>query len=139
SSATVQNASTLLFTDANEAVTISGGTATATSDRYTHTCTPATNLAPTLNAAANNAAVTSGSTAEPVNVDTISTSQTPAIASVGQSISDSATVTALVSPDSFPTRRSSDLSSATVQNASTLLFTDANEAVTISGGTATAT
>ena len=65
--------------------------------------------------------------------------QTPATAYVGESISDTATVTGLVSPSPSDTVTFNLYSSATTQNASTLLHTD-TETITIgSGGTATAT
>src|SRR5205823_392305 len=85
-----------------------------------------------------NAKVTSGAIAEQVNVDTINTMQTPAIAFVGEAISDTATVTGLVSPSSSDTVTFNLYSSATAQNSSTLLLTD-TETVSISGSTATAT
>ena len=69
---------------------------------------------------------------------TINTQQQPALAYVGEKISDTATVTGLVSPSSSDTVTFNLYSSSTVQNSSTLLFTD-TETVTINGGTATAT
>src|SRR5947209_3728741 len=137
SSATVQNASTLLHSD-TETVSISGSTATATSSGYTPTGVGTEYWVATFSGDTNNASVTSGPTAETVNVDTINTSQTPAIAFVGESISDTATVTGPVSPPAAATVTSNLYSSATVQNASTLLFTSI-KTVTISGSTATAT
>ena len=122
SSATTQNSSTLLFTN-TETVSISGSTATATSAGYTTTGVGTEYWVATFNGDTNNAAVTSGATAETVNVDTINTSQTPAIAYVGESISDTATVTGLVSPSSGDTVTFNLYSSATTQNSSTLLFT----------------
>ena len=139
SSATTQNASTLLHTD-TETITIGGGgTATATSSGYAPTGVGTEYWVATFNGDSNNAVVTSGATAEQVNVDTINTMQTPATAYVGESISDTATVTGLVSPLSTDTVTFNLYSSATTQNASTLLHTD-TETITIGGGgTATAT
>src|SRR5205807_1443694 len=90
SSATVQNASTLLHSD-TQTMTINGSTATATSKGYTPTGVGIVYWVATFNGDSNNAMVSSGSTAEQVNVDTINTSQTPAIAFVGEAISDTAT------------------------------------------------
>ena len=84
-------------------VTVSGSTATATSPGYTTTGVGTEYWVATFSGDTNNAAVTSGAAAETVNVDTISTSQTPAMAYVGESISDTATVTGLVSPSSSDT------------------------------------
>ena len=137
SSATVQNSSTLLFTS-TKTVSISGSTATATSASYPTTGVGTEYWVATFSGDTNNASVTSGATAETVNVDTINTSQTPAIAYVGESISDTATVTGLVSPSSGDTVTFNLYSSATVQNSSTLLFTS-TKTVSISGSTATAT
>ncbi len=137
SSATTQNSSTLLFSS-TKTVTISGSTATATSPGYTTTGVGTEYWVATFNGDTNNAAVTSGTAAETVNVDTITTSQTPAIAYVGESISDTATVTGLVSPSSSDTVTFNLYSSATTQNSSTLLFTS-TKTVTITGSTATAT
>ena len=137
SSATAQNSSTLLFTN-TQTVSISGSTATATSAGYTATATGTDYWVATFNGDSNNAAVTSGATAEPVNVDTINTSQQPASASVGSSIADKATVTGLVSPSSSDTVTFNLYSSATTQNSSTLLFSN-TQTVSISGSTATAT
>ncbi len=137
SSATTQNSSTLLFTD-TEPLSISGSTGTATSAGYTATATGPDYWVATFNGDSTNSPVTSGATAEPVNIDTINTSQTPAIAFVGQPISDTATVTGLVSPSSSDTVTFNLYSSATTQNSSTLLHTD-TETVTINGSTATAT
>ena len=137
SSATVQNSSTLLFTS-TKTVSISGSTATATSASYPTTGAGTEYWVATFSGDTNNASVTSGATAETVNVDTINTSQTPAIAYVGESISDTATVTGLVSPSSGDTVTFNLYSSATVQNSSTLLFTS-TKTVSISGSTATAT
>ena len=120
SSATVQNSSTLLLSD-TETVSINGSTATATSTGYTPPASGTDYWVATFNGDSNNAAVTSGATAEPVNIDTINTSQTPAIAYVGECLSDTATVTGLVSPSS------SDTVTFNLYTASnTLLFTDAN-------------
>src|SRR5208283_5997130 len=102
SSATTQNSSTLLHTD-TETISVSGSTGTATSSGYTPTGVGTEYWVATFNGDSDNAAVTSGATAETVNVDTINTSQTPAIAYVGESISDTATVTGLVSPSSSDT------------------------------------
>ncbi len=137
SSATTQDSSTLLFSD-TETVSISGSTATATSAGYTATATGTDYWVATFNGDSSNAAVTSGTTAEPVNIDTINTSQQPASASVGSSIADKATVTGLVSPSSSDTVTFNLYSSATTQDSSTLLFSD-TETVSISGSTATAT
>ena len=71
-----------------------------------------------------------------MNIDTINTSQTPAIAYVGESISDTATVTGLVSPSSSDTV-TFNLYSRRREHA--LLFTDANVPLSISGSTGTAT
>jgi hypothetical protein len=128
---------TPLFAD-TEKVTINGSTATVTSSGYTPTGVGTVYWVATFNGDTNNAKVTSGSTAEQVNVDTINTQQQPANASVGSSIADTATVTGLVSPSSSDTVTFNLYSSATVQNSSTLFFTD-TETVSISGSTATAT
>ena len=138
SSATTQNSSTLLATCTKTISIGSGGTATATSAGYTTTGVGTEYWVATFNGDTNNAAVTSGATAETVNVDTITTSQTPAIAYVGESINDTATVTGLVSPSSSDTVTFNLYSSATVQNSTTLLAI-CTETVTISGSTATAT
>ena len=70
---------TLLYTD-TETVSISGSTATATSAAYTATAADLGTeyWVATFNGDGNNAKVSSGATAEPVNVDTITTAQTPA-------------------------------------------------------------
>ncbi|HWY86588.1 MAG TPA: hypothetical protein VNX28_07685, partial [Gemmataceae bacterium] len=68
----------------------------------------------------NNSKATSNFGDEPVNVDTISTSQTPVIAYVGESISDTATVTGLVG-GTGDTVTFNLYSSATTQDSSTLL------------------
>ena len=65
--------------------------------------------------------------------------QTPAIAYVGESISDTATVSGLVSPSPSDTVTFNLYSSATVQNASTLLHSDTETVSIGGGGTATAT
>ena len=137
SSATTQNSSTLLFTN-TQTVSISGSTATATSAGYPTTATGTDYWVATFNGDTNNAKISSGPTSEPVNIDTINTSQTPAIAYVGESISDTATVTGLVSPSSSDTVTFNLYSSPTTQNSSTLLISY-TEAVSISGSTATAT
>ncbi|HEV3339673.1 MAG TPA: SpaA isopeptide-forming pilin-related protein, partial [Pirellulales bacterium] len=116
----------------------SGGTATATSSGYTPTGVGTEYWVATFNGDTSNAKVTSGATAEQVNVDTITTSQQPATATVGSSVADTATVTGLVSPSSNDTVTFNLYSSATVQNSGTLLFTD-TETVSLNGGTATAT
>ena len=64
----------------------------------------------------------------------ISTKQQPATATVGASVADQATVTGLVNPSANDTVTFNLYSSATTQNASTLLFTDAE---TLSSGSAT--
>src|SRR5438132_1543529 len=111
----VQNASTVRHTD-TATISNSGATGTATSPSL-HDALPISEYwVATFNGDTNNAVVTSGPTAETVNVDTINTSQTPAIAYVGQSISDTATVTGLVSPSATDTVTFNLYSSATVQN-----------------------
>ena len=112
---------TPLYTSSPVTVSISGSTATATSPGYTTTGVGTEYWVATFNGDTNNAAVSSGTAAETVNVDTITTSQTPAIAYVGESISDTATVTGLVSPGSGDTVTFNLYSSATTQNSSTLL------------------
>ena len=138
SSPTTQNSTTLLYTDTETVTLGSGSTATATSPGYTTTGVGTEYWVATFNGDTNNAAVTSGATAEQVNVDTINTMQTPATATIGQPISDTATVSGLVSPSSSDTVTFNLYSSATVQNSSTLLHSD-TETVSISGSTATAT
>jgi hypothetical protein len=65
----------------------------ATSPGYTASATGTVYWVASYGGDSNNAPVTSGTAAEPVNIDTINTSQTPAYASVGSPISDTATVT----------------------------------------------
>ena len=77
---------------------------------------------------------TSSSKATP----SISTSQEPPSATVGSSIADKATVTGLVSSSGAGTVTFNLYSSATVQNASTLLFTN-TQTISLSGSTGTAT
>jgi hypothetical protein len=133
---------TALFTDTETVTLGSGGTATATSKGYTATATGTDYWVATFNGDSNNNSVTSGTALEPVtitpNTPSINTSQQPASATVGSSIADKATVTGLVNASSGDTVTFNLYSSATVQNSSTLLFTD-TETVTLSGGTATAT
>ena len=90
------SADTLLFTDANEPLSINGSTGTATSTGY---IAKAADIGTdywvaTFNPVddSNNAAVSSGATAEPVNIDTITTSQTPTFGTLGTTLSDSATL-----------------------------------------------
>ena len=128
---------TPLYTSSPVTVTISGSTATATAPGYTTTSVGTDYWVATFSGDTNNAAVTSGPTAEAVNVDTISTSQTPTAAYVGQSISDTATVTGLVSPDSGDTVTFRLYDDNT--GSGTPLYTSSPVTVTISGSTATAT
>src|SRR5208283_4144314 len=130
SSATTQNSSTLLFTS-TKMVSISGSTATATSAGYTTTGVGTEYWVATFSGDSNNAAVSSGATAETVNVDTINTSQTPAIAYVGESISDTATVTGLVSPSSSDTVTFKLYNNSSASG--TPLFTSSPVTVSISG------
>ena len=69
-------------------MSVSGSTATATSPGYTATATGTDYWVATFNGDSNNAAVTSGATAEPVTSrrHPINTSQQPASADVGESI-----------------------------------------------------
>ena len=80
---------TPLYTSPAE--TLVGGV--ATSPAYVPTATGTVYWVAAYSGDANNAAVSSGPAAEPVNIDSIATSQTPKLAYVGQSISDTATVT----------------------------------------------
>ena len=80
---------TPLYTSPAE--TLVGGV--ATSPGYVPTATGTVYWVAAYGGDANNAAVSSGTAAEPVNIDSIATSQTPKLAYVGQSISDTATVT----------------------------------------------
>src|SRR5262249_15478199 len=98
SSSTVQNSSTLLFTD-TETVAVSGGTATATSANYTPTQMDAGTdyWVATFNGDANNPAVSSGAAAQPVNVDAISIG-TPPFDLLGTPVSAFAGAFSLVSP-----------------------------------------
>ena len=80
---------TPLYTSPAE--TLVGGV--ATSPAYVPTATGTVYWVAAYGGDANNAAISSGPAAEPVNIDSISTSQTPKLAYVGQSISDTATVT----------------------------------------------
>ena len=133
SSATVQNSSTLLFTDANEP--LSGGM--ATSKGYTATAAGTDYWVATYNGNLNNNSVSSGASAEPVTINpatpSISTTRQPASATVGSSIADKATVSGGDNPTGTVTFNL--YSNATVQNSGTPLFTDANEP--LSGGMAT--
>ena len=128
---------TPLFTSSPVTVTINGSTATATSPGYTTTGVGTEYWVATFNGDTNNAAVTSGTAAETVNVDTITTSQTPAIAYVGESICDTATVTGLVSPSSSDTVTFNLYNNSTASG--TPLYTSSPVTVSISGSTATAT
>jgi YVTN family beta-propeller protein len=134
SSATTQNSSTLLFSS-TETVSISGSTATATSAGYTTAAAGTDYWVATYNGDSNNSAVTSGAALEPVTVSkaspVISTSQQPASATVGTSIFDVASVSGGFSPTGTVTFNL--YSSATLQNPSTLLFSNTQ---TLSGGTA---
>ncbi len=93
---------TLLYGPDTETVSINGSTATATSQGYSAAASGTDYWVATFNGDSNNAAGHQRRR-EPVNIDTITTSQTPAIAYVGESISDTATVTGLVSPFSTDT------------------------------------
>ena len=88
---------TPLFTDTE---TLSGGA--ATSKGYTATATGTDYWVATYNGDSNNNAVTSGTAAEPVTITpaspTINTTQQPAIATVGTSIADKATVSGGFNP-----------------------------------------
>ena len=128
---------TLLYGPDTETVSINGSTATAISQGYSAAATGTDYWVATFNGDTYNAAVTSGATAEPVNVDTITTSQTPAIAYVGESISDTATVTGLVSPLSTDTVTFNLYDNST--GSGTPLYTSSPVTVSISGSTATAT
>jgi hypothetical protein len=95
SSATVQNSTTLLFSN-TQTVSISGSTATATSTGYTAAATGTDYWVATYNGDPNNNPVTSGTAAEAVTI----TKATPAIttspqqpsATAGTSIADTASV-----------------------------------------------
>src|SRR5208337_4150102 len=76
------------FTDTEP---LSGGM--ATSAGYIATATGTDYWVASYSGDSHNAAVSSGTAAEPVNIDQISTSQQPANATVGSSIADKATVT----------------------------------------------
>ena len=80
---------TPLYTSPAE--TLVGGV--ATSSAYVPTAAGTVYWVAAYGGDTNNAAVSSGPAAEPVNIDSIATSQTPKLAYVGQSISDTATVT----------------------------------------------
>src|SRR5262249_39801386 len=128
---------TALFTDTETLVN-----GVATSKGYTTTATGTDYWVATYNGDNNNKAASSGTTAKPEtitpNTANINTTQQPASATVGSSIADTATVTGLVDAQSGDTVTFNLYSSATVQNSSTLLFSD-NETVTLNGSTATAT
>src|SRR5579864_4397524 len=113
-----------LFTDTE---TLSGGV--ATSKGYTATATGTDYWVATYNGDSNNAAVTSGTALEPVNIDSINTSQQPANATVGSSIADMATVTG-VNPTGTVTFNLYNNPNGT----GPALFTDTE---TLSGGVAT--
>ena len=113
-----------LFTDTE---TLSGGM--ATSKGYTATATGTDYWVATYNGDSNNAAVSSGTAAEPVNIDQITTSQQPANATVGSSIADTATVTGN-NPTGIVTFNLYNNSAGT----GPALFTDTE---TLSGGMAT--
>ena len=132
------NSGTPLFTD-TETVSISGSTATATSAGYTATATGTDYWVATFNGDTNNAAVTSGATAEPVTSRRHARS-TPASsrpAPTWASRSRQGHGHRLVSPSSSDTV-TFNLYSNTTRNSGTPLFTD-TETVSISGSTATAT
>jgi hypothetical protein len=131
SSPTLQNATTLLFSDTEP---LSGGTATSAS--YTAAATGTDYWVATYNGDSHNNAVTSGGTAEPVTITpatpSISTSPQPATAKWESPIADKATVSGGFNPSGTVTFNL--YSSVTVQNASTLLFTNTEPLL---GGTAT--
>ena len=114
----------------------------ATSASYTATATGTDYWVATYNGDSNNSSVSSSPTAEPVTITpytpTINTTQSTTSTPVGTSISDTATVTGLVSPSSSDTVTFNLYSSATTQNSSTLLYSD-TETVSLSSSTATAT
>src|SRR6202007_1475025 len=110
--------------------------ATATSKGYTATGVGTEYWVATFNGDTSNAAVSSGTAAETVNIDTINTSQMPTKASVGSSISDTATATGLVSPNSSDTVTVNLYNNSSASG--TPLFSD-TETVTINGSSATAT
>ncbi len=118
-----------LFTDIE---TLSGGV--ATSAGYPTTATGTDYWVATYNGDSNNNPVTSPTTAEPVTLTlaspTINTVQQPAIATVGSSIADLATVSGGFNPTGTVTFKLYNNSSGT----GTALFTDIE---TLSGGTAT--
>lgn len=122
---------TPLFTDTEALV---GGT--ATSAGYTATATGNDYWVATYNGDSNNQSVTSGTADEPVIISTatpsVDTTQQPASAVVGSSIADKATVSGGFNPTGTVTFNL--YSSATVQNSSTLLFSDTE---LLSGGMAT--
>ena len=134
SSATVQNLSTLLYSD-TETLSLSGDTGTATSANYTATATGTDYWVATYNGDANNDAVTSGANVEPVTVTpatpTVTTFQQPTSATVGSTIADQATVSGGFNPTGTVTF---DLYNNS-NGAGTPLFTDAN--VALVNGTAT--
>ena len=81
-------AGTVLYTSPAEALTATGtpGTYTAQSPGYTATATGTDYWVASFGGDGNNSTVSSGTAAEPVNVDAISTGQQPASATVGTSI-----------------------------------------------------
>ncbi len=120
---------TPLFTDTE---TLVGGT--ATSAGYTATATGTDFWVATYNGDSKNTSVTSGTADEPVTITkvkpAIDTTQQPANANVGDSISDLATVTGGFNPTGTVTFKLYNNSSAS----GTPLFTDTE---TLSGGSAT--
>jgi hypothetical protein len=133
SSATTQDASTLLFTDTETASTTGSSQAMATSKGYTATATGTDYWVATYNGDSNNNSVTSGPGDEPVTIlaiPTITTSEQPATATVGGSIADQATVSGGDSPTGTVTFSLYNNSNGT----GTPLFTDTK---TLSGGMAT--
>jgi hypothetical protein len=131
---------TPLFTDANEPLV--GGI--ATSSGYIATATATDYWVATYNGDSNNTSVTSSAASEPVTVTpaspAINTSQQPAIAIVGSTIADQATVSGGFNPSGTVTFNLFNNANGT----GTPLFTDANEPLvggiaTSSGYIATAT
>src|SRR5207249_3706108 len=115
SSATTQNTTTL-HTTKIQTRTNSVGTATATTIPYPAAAPGTVYWVASFTAASSHPLVSHSSPTRRSSDLTINTSQTPAIAYVGQALSDTATVTGLVSPSSGDTVTFNLYSSATTQN-----------------------
>jgi hypothetical protein len=133
SSATVQDSTTLVFTD-TETVAFIGIAATATAS-YTPTAAGTFYWVDAFSGDANNAPASSR--VEPLHVDALSTSAPPGSVGVGSPMSDMATITGVIG-NPIDTVTFNLYSSATVQDSTTLLFSD-TETAAVSGTTATAT